>query len=166
MDTLLAHSINNFMLMFIPELFLKTFPTIVTAFLVTVIPYTPMDIIAFLVIFLCIYITDFFGMASVDAPYCHYNKLETKRVPSVWAALKNTYYFYFVFMMIMNFYNVNTHKNSVIPAGVLSGRQIEVPASTAVKVAAPKIKPPRPPAPAARTAPPRPPAPVRAVASK
>lgn len=104
---MMSYNINRFFLMFIPKIFLNKLPALVTAGLVTAIPYTPMGLIVFSLLFVIIYFTDVFGMAGYDEAFCKFNKPETRHVSSVWSAFKSTYYFYFLIMFIIN-YNTAT----------------------------------------------------------
>ena len=103
LDPLVHYSINKFFLLFIPRLFLDNLPTMLTAFIVTLVPYTPINAIVFCLIFLIIYLTDIFGLASKDVHYCRFNQPKVRTEIELWTALKNTYYWYFIIMMMINY---------------------------------------------------------------
>jgi hypothetical protein len=108
-DPLVSYSINKFFLLFIPKAFLENLPSLITAFLATVIPYTPIDVIILCSVFLFIYLTNIFGTASKTVHYCRFNKPENRQEQSIWPALKNTYYVYFLMAMIVNYNTVSQY---------------------------------------------------------
>lgn len=110
MDPLTNYSIRKFFLLFIPKLFLENLPAIVTSFLVTLIPYTPLAAIVYTLLFIIIYFTDIFGLASNNVPYCQFNQVKTNRTISVWTTLRNTYYIYFLMMLIINYDTASQYK--------------------------------------------------------
>ena len=106
MDPLVLHSINKFMLMLIPKFLLTEVPAFLSAFLVTALPYTPINIIVFTLIFAFIFMTDLFGMASSSEHYCRYNKPKITNKPSLWQAIKNSYLLYFLIAYSINLFTV------------------------------------------------------------
>lgn len=93
-----------------PKLFLDNLPALLTAILVTLLPYTPLNAIAFTVIFIIVYFTDIFGLASSTVPYCQFNQVKENKVISAWAALRHSYYIYFLVMLIVNYNTVSQYK--------------------------------------------------------
>jgi hypothetical protein len=110
MDPLISYSISKFFLLFIPKILLDNLPTLITSFLVTIFPYTPIGAIMFTLLFIIIYFTDIFGLASKDAPYCQYNQIKSSRTISTWVALRNTYNIYFMLMLLVNYNTVSQYK--------------------------------------------------------
>ena len=110
MDPLISYSITKFFLLLIPKVFLDNLPAILTSILVTVLPYTPLGAIVFTLLFIIVYFTDIFGLASNNVPYCQFNQVKTNRTISAWAALRNTYYIYFIVMLICNYNTVSQYK--------------------------------------------------------
>lgn len=109
-DPVMHYSIERFMLMLIPKLLLDKLPSFITALLVTAVPYTPIGIIVFVSVFLIVYLTDIFGLASATEHYCRYNKPETKSTYSLWSALKNSYILYFIIAYTINLLTVTQYK--------------------------------------------------------
>lgn len=108
-DPLLNYNINKFFLLFIPKLFLENLPALITSFAITVIPYTPVNVIIFSLMFLFIYLTNIFSMASKTVHYCRFNKVENRQEQSLWSALKNTYYMYLLVALIVNYNTVSQY---------------------------------------------------------
>ena len=109
-DPLLNYSINKFFLLFIPKIFLDNLPALLTASMVTLIPYTPINALIFALIFMIIYFTDIFGLASKEINYCRFNKPENRTEISIWSTLKNTYYWYFLVMLIVNYNTIAQYR--------------------------------------------------------
>jgi hypothetical protein len=111
MDPLLSYSINKFFLLLIPKDFLTVLPPAVTAFLVTVVPYTPIDAIVFTLTFLFIYIVNPFGLANRKEYFCRFNKPEQRVKVHFWTALKSSYVLYFMLMFVINLNTASTFKS-------------------------------------------------------
>ena len=109
-DPLLSYSINKFFLLFIPKVLLDNLAAPLTALLVTMIPYTPIDVMVFSLIFLIIYFTNIFGLGSQTIHYCRFNKPESRKETNVWTTLKNTYYFYFLIALMINYNTIAQYK--------------------------------------------------------
>ena len=120
MDPLLKHYIAIFLERLIPMWFIENFPAALTAMLVTVIPYTPMDAITFSLLFVIIYFTNIFGLAGATTYTCKFNKLNEKKSTSVVAALRNTYAIYFPIMLLINYITVADRKSLLMPAGLFT----------------------------------------------
>jgi hypothetical protein len=87
-------------------MFLDKLPNAVTAFLVTVIPYTPVDIIIYLLMFLLVYWLSPFGLGKKTVHQCRFNKLQNKQESSIWTSMKNSYYYYFLVAVLVNYTTV------------------------------------------------------------
>ena len=109
MDPILNYEINKFFLLFIPRFVLEGMPVFMGTLLVTLIPYTPVNLIIFTLIFLVIFMTDIFGLGSHTDCGCKFNQPETKSVFSVWTVLKSTYMIYLVIAYIVNYNTVSRY---------------------------------------------------------
>lgn len=96
--------------MLIPRNFMETLPAWLTSLLVTVIPYTPIDVIAFALVFVFIYMVNPMGLANRKVHYCRFNKPEERDEVDLWVALRSTYVIYFVLMFMVNLNTVSTYK--------------------------------------------------------
>lgn len=96
--------------MLIPRNFMETLPAWLTTLLVTIIPYTPIDIIAFTLIFIFVYMVNPLGLATRKVHYCRFNKPEERDETDIWVAMKSAYVLYFVIMFIVNHNTVSTYK--------------------------------------------------------
>ena len=103
MTALLNYNVNKFFLMFIPKKILEKLPTLLGAVITTIIPYTPINVIIFSVIFLIVYIFNPFGLSNNTIHYCRFNKLSDRNESSVWKALKSSYYYYFLIATLVNY---------------------------------------------------------------
>jgi len=100
---LLLHEIGKFTQLLIPEILLRKVPSMLGGLLISLIPYTPINISIFVLIFLIVYFTDIMGMGSTESPFCKFNKLKTKRQSSLWSSLTNSYYIYFIIAFMINY---------------------------------------------------------------
>lgn len=105
-DILLLHELRKFLLMLIPLYLLDTLSPVIGALVVTLVPYTPFEVILFVLIFLAVYSTDLFGWSSSQVSSCRYNKLEQKSQFSMWATVKSTYMIYFIVAFIINYNSI------------------------------------------------------------
>jgi hypothetical protein len=90
---------------------LNNLPAVVVAIMVTIIPYTPINLIIFLTVLLMVLGTNVFGWASDNKYICRYNQLEKSSERSLWAAIKNTYYVYFILAFIINMMSITDYKS-------------------------------------------------------
>lgn len=102
MDPLLSHTINKFRIMFMPDLILKGLPPFVGAFLISLLPVTPINLIIFLTVLAIIYATNIFKLSQADSFSCKANTLVKKTSFSFWSLVKNTYYYYFMIAYAVN----------------------------------------------------------------
>jgi len=105
------HSINKFMLLFIPQILLTKAPSIIAAIVVTSVPYTPVNIIVFTGVFLFIYMTNIFGMGSKTTYACKYNKLNATQDTSIWQTIKSSYIFYFIIAYTVNLFSIFEYRS-------------------------------------------------------
>lgn len=68
--------------------------------LVTLIPYTPLNLAIFLAILL---LFSFTGTGKYKEPYCKYNQLEYTQRSSVWRSIKAAYPWYFAIAFAANY---------------------------------------------------------------
>lgn len=111
LNPLIKYSINKFMLLFIPKLLLDYLPAMLTSLIVTIVPYTPINVIVFSLIFLVIYLVNPFGMSNQSIHYCRFNKSNVRTEISVWTTMGNAYYFYFLVMMMVNYNTVSQYQS-------------------------------------------------------
>lgn len=115
-DPFTNFNLDKFSLMLIPKMFLDELPSLATAFLVTLFPYTPVGVVVFTVIFLIVYVVNPLGAADKKIHYCRFNKPEERSETSLWVALKTTYYYYFIIMILINHSAVSRYHTMTIKA--------------------------------------------------
>jgi len=109
MDVLLLHELRKFLLLLIPD-FILNLNVLPATIITTIIPYTPINLLIFVLIFLVIYFTGIFNLSQKDAPYCRYNKLEQKKEFSTLVTLLNAYKIYFVVAFIINYNSISVYQ--------------------------------------------------------
>jgi hypothetical protein len=102
MDPLLSHAISKFKLMFIPDMLLKNIPPFISSLVISILPVTPINLIIFILIFAFVYSSNIFNMSHANSYECRNKTLVKKHHFSLWATLKNAYYFYFIIAYIVN----------------------------------------------------------------
>lgn len=108
---------NQFLLALIPRNFMETSPAWLTTLFVTVIPYTPMDIIAFAMVFVLIYMINPLGLANRKIHYCRFNKPEERDETNIWTAIRSSYLIYFALMFMVNFNTISNYRaHSMLPS--------------------------------------------------
>lgn len=106
MNVLMLHELRKFLLLLIPEFILTDLTTLPAAIIITLIPYTPINILVFMLVFLIIYFTGIFGLGRRNEPYCRYNQLETRTNFSLWQTIKQSYFIYFLVAFLINYNNI------------------------------------------------------------
>jgi hypothetical protein len=110
LDPLTNYNINKFFLILIPKFLMNKLPSVLTAFIVSIAPYTPINAIVFMLVFIIIYLINPFNLANRKEHYCRFNKPNTRYKNDIWTALKNTYYYYIIIALMIN-YNTITQYN-------------------------------------------------------
>lgn len=103
MNALMLHELRKFLLLLVPNFVLANLSALPAAIVITLIPYTPINLFLFVSIFLLVYFTGIFGLSQKDSPFCRYNKLEQKREFSLWITILNSYKIYFIAAFILNY---------------------------------------------------------------
>ena len=109
LDPLTNYSVNKFFLILIPKSLITSLPMVVTAILVSLVPYTPANAIIFALIFLVFYLADPFSMGSKTVHYCRFNKPNSRTEKDVWTTVKNTYFFYLMIAMLVNYHTISQY---------------------------------------------------------
>jgi hypothetical protein len=102
MDPVLSHTISKFRIMFIPDALLYKFPAFLGAFVITMLPVTPINLIIFLLILTIIYTTNIFNMSKYDSYSCRDATLVKQARFSLLTLIKNTYFYYFLIAYTVN----------------------------------------------------------------
>jgi hypothetical protein len=114
----LRYNILKFMQLLMPDRLIYTpkgqmvVPLPLVAIIATILPHTPLNILVYSLLLIIIYMFDPFGLSSRTEYYCRFNKPEKKSVKSFWSAVKSSYMFYFIIMIVVNGYTIdNMRKN-------------------------------------------------------
>ena len=101
MNPLLNYAISKFRLSQIPVP-LQSLPPFIGSLVVSLIPFTPLNILLYLTIFTLVYLLNPFGLGTANSYSCTDNRLNSVNSTSIWATLKDTYYIYFIIAYIIN----------------------------------------------------------------
>lgn len=96
-DNIISYSLN------MTPNFIKELPIGISAFFMSVIPYSPMNMLIFFTIFLVIGITNIFNLSKENTYSCKYNKLQTETSRSYITIFKNSYKIYLFISFVLNF---------------------------------------------------------------
>lgn len=109
-DPLFRKNLHNFAMLLVPEGVLDNLNVFASAILFTLVPYTPLNVIIFTLIFLVIYFTNLFNLGSKRVDYCRYNQHEVAYQRNLVACLKNTYFIYFIVAFLVNYNTFSVYK--------------------------------------------------------
>ncbi len=82
---------------------IKNLPLALASFLISIIPYTPLNLLIFCVILTVISLTNLFYLAQEANYSCKFNKLQTEYSRNIWTIIKNSYYIYLYIAFVLNF---------------------------------------------------------------
>lgn len=109
LNPVINYELNKFFLLFIPNMISDNLPVFLGSLLLTTIPYAPVNLIIFSVIFVVIYLTDIFGWASYKECKCEFNRPSKEKVFSIWTCIKSTYMIYFLVAYVINYNTLNRY---------------------------------------------------------
>jgi hypothetical protein len=109
MDPILNYEINKFLLLFIPDLLLKKIPSLPGAMIVSLVPYTPINLLIYACLFVVLYFTNMGGMGSKVVCDCKFNKPIRKEEPSLLPTFFNAYLLYLPIAFIINYGTFTTY---------------------------------------------------------
>ena len=113
-DPLKRHDLHKFALLFVPRTIINNLHVFLSAFLVSLIPYTPINFCIFVVTFILIYSSNIFGLADKVNHYCRYNQAQKSYQPNVWIALKNTYLIYLFIAILVNYNSIFLYQHQML----------------------------------------------------
>ncbi len=100
---LILHEAENFMSFLIPDILIRTLPTIISTFVISLAPVTPINLLIFVSIFMFLYITDIFDLATSKTYTCKYNQVQETQKKSIFRTLINAYKYYLFVSIIINY---------------------------------------------------------------
>lgn len=116
MNPIVNYEINRFFMLFIPDIIKDKLPVFFGSIAVSLVPYTPVNLILFITIFIIVYATDMFGLSSYQKCSCRFNAPETERIYSVVTCLKGSYMLYLPLAYIINYNTLTRYSTHQIHA--------------------------------------------------